>query len=103
MALSHKLVELATAGVTDPQELPEVSVRGFPRLQRLGAARWDRDVAFQLGGGVGVMLFDLVRKGERQRCQVNPQVLRKAPAHLLPRRFTAAMRLYDPRMIDQAP
>ena len=54
----------------------EVSVRGFPRLQRLGAAGWPRDVLGSLAAAAwGVMLFDLVRKGERQRCQVTPQVL----------------------------
>ena len=30
MALSHKLVELATAGVTDPQELRRLALEAFP-------------------------------------------------------------------------
>jgi hypothetical protein len=30
MALSHKLVELASKGVTDPQELPRLALEAFP-------------------------------------------------------------------------
>ena len=33
MALSHKLVELALEGVTDPQELRRLALEGLPRLQ----------------------------------------------------------------------
>jgi hypothetical protein len=41
MALSHKLIELVSEGVTDPQELGRLALESFPayRSARLGSSR----------------------------------------------------------------